>query len=384
MTTVNDLVRWMEEFAPVALAEPWDNVGLLWGDGRTDVAKVMTCLTVTDVTADEAIAEGAQLIVSHHPVLLHGIKRVTAEHPQTGLLWRLASAGVSIYSPHTAFDNTAGGINDGLARRLGLTDVKPLRPASVGSSCKIVVFTPRNDREAVLGAAFAAGAGRIGAYEECSFTTLGFGTFFGTGAARPSVGKSGRRETVREQRIEVVCPLARIASVLAAIRAAHSYEEPAIDVYPFQPVAGMHGAGRIGCLPKAIHLVELAARVASLLNAPNLQTAGDHGQPIKRVAIVCGAGDDFIADATHAGADLLLTGEVRFHRALEASSRGTALIVAGHFATERPGIEDLAAQLTMAFPTLYFWPSRRETDPLRTAGPESMREPVGSKNEPPG
>jgi hypothetical protein len=245
-----------------------------------------------------------------------------------------------------------------------------LRLAAVEASFKIVVFTPRNDREAVLGAAFGAGAGRIGAYEQCSFTTLGFGTFFGTGETNPRVGKAGRRETVREQCIEIVCPAPRLAPVLAAIRAAHSYEEPAIDVYPLQPVAERQGAGRFGRLPESTCLGELAARVASLLNATSLQTAGDLRRPIERVAIVCGAGDDFLNDAVRADADLLLTGEVRFHQALEATSRGLALMVAGHFATERPGIEDLSVYLAAAFPAIQCWPSRRETDPLRAVGLE--------------
>jgi dinuclear metal center YbgI/SA1388 family protein len=384
MTRVDDVIRWLEVFAPTRLAEEWDNVGLLWGDPGSELGKIMTCLTVTSATADEAIAAAAGLIVSHHPVLFRGAKRVTADHPVTGMLWRLAAAGVSIYSPHTAFDNTVGGINDGLARRLCLTDVGPLRPGAPSASFKIVVFTPRSDREAVLEAAFATGAGRIGAYDECSFTTMGFGTFFGTEAANPTVGQAGRRETVREQRIEVVCPSQRLAAVLAAIRGAHSYEEPAIDVYPLQPVADSPGAGRIGSLQERTRLDVLAAHVAELLNAPGAQIVGDPGRPIERVAIVCGAGDDFLEDAAREGADLFLTGEARYHHALEAAARGLSLIVAGHHATERPGVEDLAEQLASAFPTVQVWPSRHETDPLRRIGIESRAAAHISKKEPPG
>ena len=155
----------------------------------------MTCLTVTRVTAAEAVAEQADLIVSHHPVLFREVKRIRADLPATAPLWTLARAGIAIASPHTAFDSTAGGINDGLCRRLGLVDVAPLRPLAPPASYKIVVFTPEADREAVLAAAFAAGAGRIGAYTECSFATPGQGTFFGTDEANPAVGQKGRRET---------------------------------------------------------------------------------------------------------------------------------------------------------------------------------------------
>lgn len=365
MTTVADVTGWLDRFAPPALAESWDNVGLLWGDPGSAVSKVMTCLTVTPATAREAIEEGAELIVSHHPVLFRSVKRVRADHPETGRLWDLARAGVSIASPHTAFDNTEGGINDGLAQRLELVDVTPLRRGPAPPSFKVVVFTPRASREAILAAAFAAGAGRIGAYDECSFTGAGLGTFFGTEGANPAVGQAGRRESVREQRVELLCPGSRLDAVLAAIRASHPYEEPATDVYPLQPPGPAPGAGRVGRLAGTTTLRGLAERIANVLEAPGLQVVGPPERAVQRVAIVCGAGDDFLPDAVRAGADVLLTGEARFHRALEAETLGIGLVVAGHHATERPGVEDLAARIAGAFPALGVWASRRERDPLR-------------------
>ena len=368
MTTVADVSRWIDGFAPPRLAEPWDNVGLLWGDPGAEVSRVMTCLTVTPRTADEAIGERAELIVSHHPVLFKPVKRVRADHPETGMLWDLARAGVSILSPHTAFDNTTDGINDGLARRLGLSGVEPLRVSEGAGSFKVVVFTPRADRERILGAAFAAGAGRIGSYEECSFSIPGRGTFFGTEGSNPSVGQPGRREAVREVRVEVVCPGDRIAAALAAIRRAHSYEEPAIDVYPLHAATARGGAGRVGVMAETLSLEAFAGRVASVLACRGLQVAGPVGRDVRRVAIVCGAGDDFLGDAARAGADVLMTGEARFHRALEAESLGIGLVVAGHHATERPGVEDLADRIAAAFPEAEVWASRHEADPLRTPG----------------
>jgi dinuclear metal center YbgI/SA1388 family protein len=365
MTTVVDVAEWLEKFAPRSLAESWDNVGLLWGDPNTEVARVMTCLTVTSRTALEAIHERAELIVSHHPVLFKAVQRVRADRPETGPLWDLARAGVSILSPHTAFDNTPGGINDGLARRIGLIDVGPLRGRPVPDQFKIVVFTPESDHEAVLTAAFRAGGGVIGAYNECSFAIRGEGTFFGTEGANPTIGKAGRRESVRELRVEIVCPGARLPAVLAAIRSAHSYEEPAIDVYPLQVVSSGPGIGRVGRLRSPTTLEGLAGAVTRVLAAHGLQFAGPPERKVERVAIACGAGDDFLHDAARAGADVLLTGEARFHRALEAEALGLGLIVAGHHATERPGVEDLAVDLSAAFPALTVWPSRREADPLR-------------------
>ena len=365
MTTVRALAKWLDTFAPAKIAESWDNVGLLWGDPEAEVSRVMTCLTVTAQVADEAIAEKAQAIVSHHPVLFRAVKKVVAGQPENGFLWGLARAGVSILSPHTAFDNTEGGINDGLARRLGLIEVRPLRPFTPPGACKVVVFAPEGDKEAVLSAAFAAGAGRIGAYEQCSFAIPGQGTFFGVEGSHPTIGQAGRRESVEELRIELVCPGDRVSQAIIAIRDAHSYEEPAIDVYPLQVDSSQWGAGRVGQLTRPSTLEAFAGTVAKALDAPGLQFVGAPDREISRVAIVCGAGDDFLPDAHRARCDVLLTGEARFHRALEAEALGIGLIVAGHHATERPGVEDLATRIAAEFAGLTVWASRRERDPLR-------------------
>jgi len=376
MMTVSDVTEWLERFAPARLAEPWDNVGLLWGDPGALVQGVMTCLTVTPVTAAEAIEEEASLIVSHHPILFREVKRVRADFPDTAPLWKLARAGVAVASPHTAFDNTHEGINDLLCHRLGLNDISPLRPAALGCDrravapqlFKIVVFTPDSDREGVLSAAFQAGAGRIGAYDECSFAIPGEGTFFGTEATNPAVGQRGRRETVRELRLEAVCPADKLARVLAAIRAGHSYEEPAIDVYPLHDRtsedAPNQGVGRIGRMQESRSLEDFARLVARAF-AARVELVGDPRRSVQRVAVACGAGDDLLKDAARAGADVLFTGEARFHRALEAEALGIGLVLAGHHATERPGVEELARSIARAFPYLKVWPSEREYNPFR-------------------
>ncbi len=211
MRTVSEISAWMERFAPKRLAESWDNVGLLLGDPSARVERVMTCLTVTPESASEAIDESAGLIVSHHPILFRPTQQIRADRSDSAPVWNLARAGVAVYSPHTAFDNTEGGINDGLARRLRLDAVKSLRPPPPSPRFKVVVFTPQSDREAVLNAAFSAGAGRIGDYQECSFSTGGHGTFFGTEGTEPTVGEAGRRERVREWKVEFVCPGDRLA-----------------------------------------------------------------------------------------------------------------------------------------------------------------------------
>ena len=364
MPTVADVCAFLDHFAPPALAADWDNVGLLFGDGAGEVRRLLTCLTVTPTVVAEAVDERAELIVSHHPILFRGTKRLSTTSPDGRLLWPLARAGVAVYSPHTAFDNTSGGINDSLARLLGLTDVGPLRRSNGPRHLKVVVFVPDADLGKVSDAMFAAGAGVIGQYEQCSFRLAGTGTFFGTDSTNPTVGTKGRREDVSEWRLEVVCPEAKLADVLRGMRSAHSYEEPAFDVYPLKSLPGPGGEGRVGKLPNAVALRELAANVKRELRAGAVQFVGDPVRLVRRVAIACGAAGEFLADAVGAKADVFLTGEMRFHDYLTAESQGLGLILPGHYATERPAVEELADRLGQQFPNITVRASRREADPV--------------------
>jgi dinuclear metal center YbgI/SA1388 family protein len=365
MSTVATVVDYLDQFAPRDLAADWDNVGLLLGERSAAVERVMTCLTVTPESASEAIESRANLIVTHHPILFRGAKRLTDATPEGRMLLSLARAGMAVYSPHTAFDNAHGGINELLARRLGLVEVVPLRRAAECGSVKVVVFVPEKDLNRVADAMFAAGAGHIGEYRECSFRLAGVGTFFGSDAANPTIGQKGRREEVNEWRLEAVCPASRVEPVVAAIRRAHSYEEPAFDIYPLQPPPSGRGEGRLGALEPGRSLAELAAAVKAALRVGPVQTVGDLQRPVRRVAIVCGAGGEFLADAVRARADVLLTGEMRFHDYLSAGAQGLSLILPGHYATERCGIEELADRLRGQFPQLHVWASERETDPVQ-------------------
>jgi dinuclear metal center YbgI/SA1388 family protein len=364
MQTVATIVEYLEQFAPVALAADWDNVGLLLGQRGTNVERVMTCLTVTPESAAEAIDEGAHLIVTHHPILFRAVKRLTDATPEGRMLLPLARAGIAVYSPHTAFDNTRGGINDLLARRLGLGSLRPLRPRPAAPQCKVVVFVPDKDLQRVSDALFAAGAGNIGQYSQCSFRLQGVGTFFGSEATSPTVGQSGRREEAPEWRLEVVCPEVSVTAAVAAIRQSHSYEEPAFDVYPLRPMPGQ-GEGRLGTLPAPQRLDDLGRALQASLAADGMQVVGEPGRSVTCVAIVCGAGGEMLRDAVRAGADVLVTGEARFHDCLEARASGLALLLPGHHATERCGVEDLAGRLQQQWPQLRVWASRREADPLR-------------------
>jgi dinuclear metal center YbgI/SA1388 family protein len=365
MPTVADIAADLEQFAPLHLALDWDNVGLLVGDAASPVQRILTCLTVTPFVAAEAIESNCQMIVSHHPVLFRAVKSVTASTVEGKMLLGLIRAGVAVYSPHTAFDNCAGGINDQLVARLRLSNVRPLRPVAGESKCKVVVFVPPREVETVADAIFAAGAGRIGQYRECSFRLPGTGTFFGEESARPTVGQKGRRESVEEVRLEVVCPESAIAGVVSAMRAAHSYEEPAFDVYSLKQQDSSFGQGRVGDLSTAMSLREFAEQVRTSLELQQVPFVGDMDKPVRTLAIACGSAGEHLPDAIRAGADVFLTGEMRFHGCVDAESLGIGVVLAGHYATERLGIEMLAQRLQQRWPDCTVSASRREADPIR-------------------
>lgn len=364
MHTVAEIADHLQEFAPLDLAAEWDNVGLLLGDRKTEVRRLMTCLTVTPEVVAEAVADEVNMIVTHHPILFRGAKKLTSGTAEGRMLLELARADIAVYSPHTAFDNTRGGINDMLAERLGLTEVVPLQRNDGPRQCKIAVFTPEKDLEAVMNAMFAAGAGNIGEYSQCSFRLAGTGSFFGSEQSNPTLGQKGRREEVSEYRLEVICPESAVDRVVAAMRKAHSYEEPAFDVIPLRPIRAALGVGRIGKLRKPTPLAKLSRLVKTRLDAGVVQTVGDMDQEVSKIAIVCGAGGEMLQDVFRARADVFLTGEMRFHDYLAARANGLALILPGHYATERCGIEQLADLLKLRFTALDIWPSRREQDPV--------------------
>jgi dinuclear metal center YbgI/SA1388 family protein len=365
MHTVGNVMDFLETAAPLSLAAEGDNVGLLLGDRAAKVERLMTCLTVTPESAAEAVAEKAQLIVSHHPILYRPTQRLTRAYPEGRFLLDLAQAGIAVYSPHTSFDNARGGINELLAKRLGLTDVVPLRKREGTRQCKLVVFVPEQDLEAVSNALFQAGAGHIGQYRECSFRLAGVGTFFGTEHTSPTVGEKGKREQVQEWRLEAVCPENQVERAVTALRRAHSYEEPAYDVYPLRPAPSDLGEGRIGRLAKPLPLSKLAQRCKTVLKTRPVGLVGDPEKQVERVAIACGAGGEFLRDAQRARVEVFLTGELRFHDYLSAQAQGLALLLPGHYATERCGVEDLAARLQERWPELRVWASQREADPVR-------------------
>lgn len=364
MITVADVCRFFDEYTPLSLAADWDNVGLLLGEKSAPVKRILTCLTVTADVVREAVQTDVDLIVSHHPILFRGAKKLSDDSAEGRLLWPLMKRGVAVFSPHTAFDNAPGGINDQLAQILALKRVAPLRPRDNERRCKIAVFVPNEDHSLVADAMFEAGAGVIGQYLECGFRTPGTGTFFGTETTNPAVGEKGRRMEVAEVRLEVVCPERLVSKVIEAMRAAHRYEEPAFDVYPLKSLPGSGGEGRIGDLPESMTLATLAQKVRHNLRAGAVQLVGEPTRSVRKVAIACGAAGEFLKDAIKAKADVFLTGEMRFHDYLHAETEGIGLLLPGHYATERPAVENLVGVLSKQFPNLHVVASSFEHDPV--------------------
>lgn len=365
MLTVADVADFLNQFAPNSRAAEWDNVGLILGERTAAVEQILTCLTVTPEVVDEAIMIGVNMIVTHHPMLFRAARRITDETSEGRMLLSLMKAGIAVYSPHTSFDNCALGVNEMLARKLGLVEVTSLRPFESSRTCKIVVFVPQGDLGKVSDAMFAAGAGVIGQYRECSFRIAGMGTFFGTEQTNPTVGEKGRREEVGEWRLEVVCPENRVDAVVAATRKAHSYEEPAFDVYPLRAGKEVIGEGRVGRLPNPTSLGDFAADVRRKLKCGPVQVVGQLDRQVERIAIACGAAGEYLQDATRSLAQVFLSGEMRFHDYLSGLANNISLVLPGHYATERFGVEELAAELAQRFAQLKVVPSQAEYDPVR-------------------
>ena len=352
----------LENIAPLRAAEAWDNVGLLCGDPKQHVTRVMLTIDYTAAVAAEARDAACELIIAYHPPIFDGLKRISAGSVIDDAIRR----GVAIYSPHTALDIAEGGTNDMLADALWLTDRAPLRLIeNKAREYKLVTFVPEKDLDRVSDALFAAGAGRIGKYSACSFRSSGTGTFFGEEGTNPTVGKAGKLEQAPEQRLETVVPIANIAQVIAALRESHPYEEPAFDLVQLAAPPSTSGQGRIGDFADAVERQVLLSRIKRELGVEHLLVAGPIDGLVKRAAVCAGACGDLLDDALAQKADLYLTGEIRHHDAIKAASRGMTVVCTLHSNSERPVLRRLAERLAEKLPELAITISTADADPFR-------------------
>ncbi len=325
--------------APENLAEPWDNVGLILGDPRWPVRKAMLCIDLTEQVLREAATAGASLVVAYHPPIFSPLKSLTSLDPKQAIILAAANRKIALYSPHTALDAAPGGVNDWLCDGLGDGTRQPIQPTGGGQAnqYKLVTFVPHDQADALRTALAAAGAGVIGDYTLCSFSLSGEGTFLGGTSTKPAVGRRWRLERVAELRIEMVCPKARLAQIIAALRQAHPYEEPAFDLYPLvePPSDPAVGPGRVVTLDKPVSPATLIDRVKRRLGVKWLGIAVPDGlKKVQRLGVCVGAGGSLLKDAGRI--DAFVTGEMRHHDVLAAQTAGTMVLLAGHTQTERP------------------------------------------------
>lgn len=377
MPRLAEIVAAVADWYDPSWAEEWDAVGLVCGDPADPVDSVLLAVDPAPATVAEAVGTGARLLITHHPLLLTGVHGVPADDPKGGLVHRMIRSGVAHLVAHTNADVADPGVSDALGDLLGLTAMRPLEPSPGLSMDKLVVFVPIADADRLIDALAAAGAGSIGAYDRCAWTSEGTGTFRPLDGAEPALGRVGEVETVPEARVEMVLPASRRAEVVAVLREAHPYEEPAFDLLVQAPLPTRRGLGRIGELPEAMTLRTFAQHAATRLPATawGVRAAGDPDRPVHSVAVCGGSGGATAASARRAGADVLLTADLRHHPALEEAverADGIGLVDAAHWATEAPWLDVVAARMRDRFGTsVDVRVSRVVTDPWTVHEPSS-------------
>ncbi|MEE9391343.1 MAG: Nif3-like dinuclear metal center hexameric protein [Planctomycetota bacterium] len=367
---LNDALTALEQIAPLRFAESWDKVGLLIDKGKRGPLRcVFLCIDLTEPVLEEAKSAKAQLIVAYHPPIFEALGRLTRSTPNERIAADALAAGIAVYSPHTALDAAPGGVNDWLAAAFEAREVRPLQTKSElasGQDAKVVVFVPDSAAPAIRKALSDCGAGRIGAYESCSFSTPGRGSFRGLKDSRPTIGKKGRLEEVDELRLEMVCSLADLPKIQEAIKGAHPYEEPAWEVYPLaaRPLADT-GMGRFVELSQPATLDVLVKRVKKHLGLKRLRLAASpahrDGELIRSVALCAGAGGSVLANCA---ADLYLSGEMRHHDALAALAAGRSVLLGEHSNTERGYLPHLKKAMAKELKGVAIEISKLDRDPF--------------------
>jgi dinuclear metal center YbgI/SA1388 family protein len=325
---VADLLNTLERLAPAALAQPWDNSGLLVGDPAAEVRRVLAALELTDAVLAEAVAGGYNTVLTHHPLLFDPVRSLVESRPREKLLRRLVEKGMSLVTCHTNLDAAPGGLAEIAGEALGLREMAPMESAPDGWY-KLVGFVPPEAVEKVAAAVFAAGAGVIGDYQDCAFSAEGTGWFTAQPGSHPAVGEVSRPERTPELRWETVVPRGRVAAVVRAFVEAHPYEEPAFDIYPVEDVLPRVGLGRVGTLPQPAMVRELAERAVELFEVGAARWSGDGARRVERVAVLPGSGHGML-EAAAGQCEALITGDLSYHGADEAAERGVSVIDVPH------------------------------------------------------
>jgi dinuclear metal center YbgI/SA1388 family protein len=364
---VKEIAERIEEIVPLKLAQDWDNVGLLIGDPNKDAKNILLTIDITKAVLCEAKKQKAELIISYHPVIWDGLKTITTNGPAS-IVYDLICSGIAVFSVHTALDVVTGGVNDGLAEIIGIQGAKPIGDYveyPEGDNYKLVVFVPTNSLAKVSNAVFAAGAGAIGNYSNCSFAAEGTGSFLPLKGAKPTIGRKNKFEKVPETRFETIVPAKKLDAVIEAMLKAHPYETPAFDVFKLHKNQSRFGLGRIGQLAQPLTIAQIIDKIKKSTGAKAVGLVADDKKLVKKAAVCAGSCGKIINSVIAAKADLYLTGELKHHQALAAQEAGLTCICLSHSVSERFILKKLAKQLQKSLKGTIIRISRKDKDPFK-------------------
>jgi dinuclear metal center YbgI/SA1388 family protein len=362
MTNLQDIINVLETAAPPSLQESYDNTGWICGDPALQVTGVLVCLDLSAAVANEARDRGCNLIISHHPLIFKGLKRIDTGHANGRALVFCIKHDIAVYAMHTSLDNVATGVNGRIASLLGLRSTGVLQPMA-GRLRKLVVFVPHSHVEAVRQAIWDAGAGHIGGYDQCSFNAGGTGTFRAGEGTNPFVGAKGSLHLEPETRLEVILPDYAERRVLAAMHAAHPYEEVAYDLYPLVNQHPGIGSGLVGDLEAEMPEKAFLELVRNVFRVPVVRHSAFTGRDIRRVAVCGGAGSFLISRALASGADVFLTADLKYHEFFEPDGR-LLLADIGHYESEQFTPDLLVDLLKEKFTTFAVLKTGLDTNPI--------------------
>tara|TARA_B110000879_G_C11180791_1_gene518197 strand:- start:1665 stop:2762 length:1098 start_codon:yes stop_codon:yes gene_type:complete len=359
---IGDVIRHLESIAPPSLQESYDNSGLIVGEKNTEVSGVLISLDCIEATVNEAIDQKCNLIVAHHPIVFGGLKRFNNANYVQRTVQLAIKNDIAIYAIHTNLDNVyANGVNGKIAEKLGLLNTRILAPKA-GELVKLVTYCPTANQEAIREALFAAGAGGISAYSECSFTTTGSGTFKAGSGSNPTVGEVGKRHTESEVKIEVIIGKPQINTVLSALRNAHPYEEVAYELYPTLNEDKNVGSGMIGELDSAMSIEDFLGHLKSSMDLKVIKHTSCK-KPIKKVAVCGGSGQFLLANAKGLGADVYITSDFKYHEYFDAEN-DVMICDIGHYESEKYTIDLLFDILREKFSTFAVLKTGVNTNPV--------------------
>jgi len=362
MPRIADLISYLEQIAPLAYQEDYDNCGLLIGDKQLSCTGVVVCLDVIEDVVDEAIAKNCNLIVAHHPVIFKGLKKITGANYVERLLIKAIQNNIAIYAIHTNLDNTADGVSGMLAKKLGLVHTQILSPKK-GLLSKLISYVPVADTDKVLQGIFAAGGGNIGNYSECSYTVTGTGSFKPNTNANPTIGQAGKVEYVEENRIEIIYPNYLERQVVAALLKHHPYEVPAYDILALGNKNTEVGSGYIGELEKSMSKDDFMAYISTKLSLDCIRYTTAFQGEIKKVALCGGSGSFLLKTAIASKADVLITADFKYHDFFDAEDRILVCDI-GHYESEIHTKELLMDVLTKKFVNIAVVLSSIHTNPI--------------------